>query len=357
MSKKDIFVREKELLLDYLKANDYHLYSRNNYMTHYYWIHKDYNNIKEYKKEYPKTPYNVQGNTLRIVGDGDYSSDKIKRKYLLDKWNNESYKDKEIFKEMSYLLTDQEPDCVLNFIISIPIETNTKLKLIDNLPVSVLDAYYVSFDKLYNLVNESSYSELEKDNFYLRFFKARKNQIKGQTGEAAEVFLLKLYSSNKEKLEPYFNFFPNINNQFNEIELNIEESGYVVFSSRFNMRKAGKLLGGISESLVQEWTKNFSSAFAKNETLWSVMDEVDKNKAIFEVRFYKNEEKTQVNESFTLENYKKTLKEFLIYMSSLTEKPKLNFDYINKWILQNKLMQKLESKEIENQVKVKKNKI
>ena len=44
-------------------------------------------------------------------------------------------------------------------------------------------------------------------------------------------------------------------------------------------------------------------------------------------------------------------------MSGLTEKPKLNFDYINKWIFQNKLTQKLESKVLENQNKIKKNKI
>lgn len=353
---KETNEREKELIVEYLKANGYSLYSKSHQITWYYWIHKDYD-IKDYKKEYSNSGFSLKHSTLRIVGNGEFSEKEIKRTYLKQKWKDELVKDKEYFKEIHYLIKNFENNSLLTFIDTLPTNNNIKLKLIENLPVSTLEAYEVSFKFLKEIVEKSEYNEKEKDSFYLKFFKSRKNQLKGNTGEAATEFLLSLYKESQEKLEAYFPFFPNINNHFNELDLNIEESGYVVFSSRFNMRKAGNLLGGLSETTVQEWTKLFSSSMAKKYGLWSVIEEADKPKAIFEVRFYKSEVNSVVSEDINLDNYKKHLKDFLIYMSQLSEKPKLNFEYITKWLFQKELTKKLESQNPTEQSKEKKLKI
>lgn len=354
-------VREKQLLVDYLKNNDYTLYSKDNYrISSYVWIHKNSVN-KDYRKEYGSSGYSVENSTLNILGDGEFSGTNIKKNYLIQKWQEDSYKDKEIFKEIEYLIQNYEKNSIFNFIDMLPIDNNKKLKLIDNLPVSILDAHQITFDKLKLFVEQSNYNEEQKDQFYLRFFKARKNQIKDKTGEAAENFLMTLYTNNQTKLEPYFTFFPNINNHFNEIELNIEEPGYVVLNLHLNMRKAAKQLSNISEIKVTEWVKDFSGSFAKKHNLWSVMEAVDKPKAIFEVRLYKKEETIEINEKVNLENYKKILKSFLVYMSKLVDSPKIDFNYIDKWIFQKELTEKLESKslnvdsdKIEEKVKPKK---
>lgn len=343
-------VREKQLLVDYLKNNDYALYSKDNYrMSSYVWIHK--NSVsKGYRKEYDSSGYSVENSTLNILGEGEFSGINIKKNYLIQKWQEESYKDKEIFKEIEYLIQNYEKNSIFNFIDMLPIDNDKKLKLIDNLPVSILDAHQITFDKLKIFVDKSTYNEKQKDQFYIKFFKARKNQIKDKTGEAAENFLMDLYTKNKTKLEPYFTFFPNINNHFNEIELNIEEPGYVVLNLHLNMRKAAKQLSNISETKVEEWVRVFSGSFAKKYALWSVMESFDKSKAIFEVRLYKKEEITEINEKVNLENYKKILKCFLVYMSKLVDNPKIDFDYIDKWVFQKELTEKLEYKHLNGEI-------
>lgn len=357
---KEKNIKEKLLLIEYLKLNDYILYSKQNLVTAYYWIHKD-SDSKNYMKEYSNSRYSPEYYSLNIIGDGEFSEQNIKKNYLLQKWNENSYKDKEIFKEIDYLIRSNKKDSIFNFIDLIPIDNDKKLKLIDNLSVSVLDAYAITFEKLKTFVEQSSYSKEQKDQFYLKFFKARQNQIKNKVGEDAELFLMSLYKNNTEKLEPYFSFFPNIKNIFNEIELDIEEPGYIIFSVRLSVRKAAKQLSNIAEDIVESWIKVFTDHLAKKYKVWSYIENIDKPKAVHEIRFYKTEITTEIDEKLTLDNYKKQLNNFLIYMSKLSEKPKVNFEYIDKWVLQKELTEKLEKKSlIEDKVqtpKIKPNKI
>lgn len=335
-------LREKRLLIEYLKNNDYNLYLRHDIVKSYYWIHK--NSETNLKKE-DANFYDILIN-LNIIGDGDFNIINIKKKYLLEKWKEDSFKDKEYFEEIDYNIHTQEKDSIFNFINLIKDTPEKKLKLIENLPISMLNLYELSLDKLKTFVDNSNYKQEEKDKFYLKFFKLRKNQLKDKVGEEVEMFLMSLYSYNEEKLEPYFSFFPNIKNNFNDIELNIEEPGYVIFSLRLNIRKAAKQLSNISEVLAEEWIRVFSGSMAKKYSLWCQMENIDKPKAIHEIRFYKSELNTEVNEKVSVENYQKTLKSFLVYMSKLSEKPNINFEYVEKWMFQKDLKEKLESKDL-----------
>lgn len=352
---KENYVREAGLIVDYLKANGYSLYSKSNLYS-YFWIHKDYDS-KEYRKEYNESKFSLKSSRLNILGTGDFSAENIKRKYLIEKWNSNSFKDKEYFKEIEYLIKNYQMDDVIEFIKLLPASALEKVKLIENLPVSILDAYNTTFDKLKVFLDESNYNQVEKDKFYIKFFKARKNQLKGKTGEAAEKFLMSIYKNDENALKPYFDFFPNIKNKFNDIELNIEEPGYVIFSQRLNVRKAAKILEGRSESKVQTWIETFSNSMAKSYKVWSSLDSIDKPNAIVEVRFYKSEQNTEINSKMTIENYNKKLKEFLIYISGLSEEPKLNFDYVEKWLMQSDLKEKLVFKDADKENKIKTNKI
>lgn len=353
---KENYVREKTLLLDYLKANDYVLYSKSGIIRTYYWIHKN-SDTKGFTKEYGSTGFSLEHSKLNIIGENEFSSKNIKEKYLIKKWNTNSIKDKDYFKEMDYLLDSQTMDEIINFVNKLPATTKEKVKLIENLPVSLLQAYYTNFETLRTIVEKSDYSKEEKDKFYIKFFKARKNQLKGKTGEAAENLLMTMYKGDENSLKPYFDFFSNIKNKFNDINLDIEESGYVIFSQRLNLRKAAKILERQAESKVHDWIEKFSQYMAKNYQTWSSIEIVDKPKYIIEIRFYKPEVDTIINPKLTIENYNKKLKEFLIYISRLSEEPKLNFNYIEKWLMQSDLTAKLESKETENKAKVKPNKI
>lgn len=348
-------LKEKEELINYLKENDYQLYSER---SSYYFVHKDsYEN--KYKKEYGNTRFSVENSTLNIVGVGQFNHINIKKKCALDNFTPEMVKDKEYFKLLEYLVKRSEQDDIINFVKELPTSANNKVKMLENLPVSLLDAYTTNFNKVKDLLDDSDYSEIEKEKFYVKFFKARKNQLKGKTGEYAEKFIISLYGNNEDKLTPYFDFFPNIKNRFQSIELDIEEPGYIIFSQRFNVRKASKILKGKEESKVQNWIQIFSSNMAKKYKVWSSVEIIDRPKAIIEVRFYKTDLNITIDNKLNLDNYAKKLKKFLIYLMDLTEEPKLNFEYIDKWINHTDLTENLENKHIDNsnQVKTKVNKI
>lgn len=342
---KTKYIREKTLLIDYLKNNDYSLYSKSLGITAYYWIHKNADKTN-YRKEYDSSRYSIAHSSVNIIGEEENSKNNIKQKYLLEKWKEDSFKDKEYFEEIDYCIHNYEKNSVLNFISLINDTPEKKLKLIENLPISILELPQLTIEKLKTFVDSSNYKQEEKDKFYLKFFKLRKNQLKDKVGEEVEMFLMSLYRDNQEKLEPYFSFFPNIKNNFNDIELNIEEPGYVIFSLRLNIRKAAKQLSNMSEVIAEEWIRVFSGSMAKKYNLWCQMENIDKPKAIHEIRFYKSELKTEVNEKVSIENYQKTLKSFLVYMSKLSEKPNINFEYVEKWMFQKDLKEKLESKDL-----------
>lgn len=346
---KEKFLKEKEEFINYLKENDYQLYSKNSY---YYFVHKDsYEN--QYRKEYGNSRFSLEYSSLNIIGNGEFSEKNIKKKCANDKFKSDSIKDKEYFKLIDYLVKRYEQDDVIDFVESLSASNNDKIKLLENLPVSILEAYSTNFNKVKNIVEQSDYSTVEKEKFYIKFFKSRKNQLKGKTGESAEYFIIKLYGNNEDKLMPYFDFFPNIKNRFHSIELDIEEPGYVIFSQRFNVRKASKILQGKEESKIQKWIEVFSGSMAKKYNVWSSLELIDRPKAIVEIRFYKNDLDVLIDEKLNIDNYSQKLKKFLIYMIGLTEEPKLDFKYIEKWINHTDLTENLENKHDKQSIEVK----
>lgn len=352
---KEKHIKEKEELINYLKENDYQLYSKDG---RYYFIHKDFNN-SNYKKEYGNTQFSLEYSTLNIVGEGKYNNINIKKQCAMDKFKPELTKDKDYFKLIEYLIKRFEQDDIINFVEKLPALPQDKVKLLENLPVSILESYNTNFEKVRTLLNKAEYSQNDQEKFFLKFFKARKNQLKGKIGESAEKFILSLYGNNEEKLSPYFDFFPNIKNRFQSIELDIEEPGYIVFSQRFNIRKAAKILRGKPESKIQNWIQVFSANMAKKYQVWSSLEVIDRSNAIIEIRFYKTDLDMVVDKKLNLDNYSKKLKKFLVYMLSLTEEPNINFNYINKWLDHTDLTEVLDRKntKTETEAKTKVNKI
>lgn len=352
------YLAERILFLEYLKKNNYKLYSSNqSSITQYYWIHKDYKiQGYDYREEYASTRFS-SSSRINLIGEGEFSGKEIKRKFLIENWNSNSFKDKSYFNKIDYLITGYNKNKIVDLIDVLPATAEEKVKLMGNLPISVFTADSVDFDRIKNIVDQSDYDQQEKDKFYLKFFKSRKNQLKGNTGEYAEKFLMKMYEGKEEPLKPYFDFFSNVKHQFREIELNIEEPGHVIFSQRLNVRKAAKILKGMSESGVQKWIEKFSMYMAKNYQFLGRLEEIDKSNAIVEIRWYSRDKESVIPSQVTIENYNKKLKEFLIHYSKLDEKPEIDLNYVQKWLLKSELIEKLTPQEEENKIKIKSKKI
>ena len=319
---------------EYLKNNDYILKKYLNGLNYYnaIYIHKDCSEINKYSSAYSYDKFD----RYSVKGDGDFSSENIKRKYIKSIWVDELSNNKEFIKELDFFIGSKS---IISFISSLETKKEVKAKFLTSLPVSFLSIHDIDFTELTEFVKKLDFSEEKEDKFYLSFFKARKNQLKNRQAEKVEEFLINKYGLNEDKLEPYFSFFPNINNRFNEIDLDIIEEKRCLFSVIINARKAAKILYGKPEDTIVEWIGQFTSSYGRKNNISGYTENIDKSNCTIESSFYGS--KTEfITDKCNREHFSVWLKKFLIYYAELGEKEKLNHDFISKWILQEELSDK-----------------
>jgi hypothetical protein len=221
--------------------------------------------------------------------------------------------------------------------------SSNKKELISNIhaiPISTWEVTSVALDDLDSLLTSSGLDEKESHDFYLKFFKARKNQIKdSRTGPKVRDFLLKKYGYDEEKLSPYFEFFNYVKELFQEIDLDFNEPlPKTTITSRISCRKAAKLLciDGHDEDKIKNVISSFVNAMREYKKIdHAYVDEIDKSKAVIEVRCY-------TNNSLTQEELNNDIKQYLLFYKS---NPKIltNKQYVEKWLMKRDLDSQLSS--------------
>lgn len=240
----------------------------------------------------------------------------------------------ELFKEIETILGYVWHKDFLKIIDSV---SNNKKEIIANIhsfPVSVLKFQHVNLKNLHIFFMEHDFNEEELDNFYYKFFKSRKNQIKGPIyGPKFRDFLLEIYGRNEEKLKPYFEFSNYVKQEFHNIDLNfIELISNNVIATRINCRKASKLLciPYYGEIQINSEISSFVHAIKDFMNFDQVTVEYfDKPKCINEVRCY-------TNTDFSKEELNNLIKEYLLF-----KKTEPNFETnksnVEKWLMQRNL--------------------
>lgn len=189
------------------------------------------------------------------------------------------------------------------------LNTTKDLDYLHSIPISTWEANTVPLKDLDKLVIEKGLKDKAYDNFYLKFFKSRKNQIKNANcGPAVKDFLLTIYGRDEEKLKPYCVFFNYIKELFEEIDLDIvEPTPEFTVLSRFNCRKASKLLcmPNYGEKEINKLITNFVYLMQPYKGIQQAYVE-DFGTGVIEVR-------CDTDKSFTQEELNKEIKDYLLF--------------------------------------------
>lgn len=199
---------------------------------------------------------------------------------------------------------------LIKILTEINISSKELISTINQIPISVWEATSVNLNELDSCLSKQVKSE-DLDSFYIKFFKARKNQLKhSKVGPIVRDFLIEKYGREEKILKPYFDFFNYIKDEFCEIELNFQEMNTKnTISTRINCRKASQLLcmDGFNEVKIREEVSKFVYAFkAYKQIEQLIIDDYDKSKAVIEIRIYTDSDLTQ-------EDLNKEIKEFLLF--------------------------------------------
>lgn len=200
--------------------------------------------------------------------------------------------------------------------------SENKKQLVDYLhmvPISVLEANTIKLSTIDSLLISEGLDDTENFNFYLKFFKARKHQIKdAKVGPFVRDFLLDKYGRNEEKLTPYFDFFLYVKELFQEVELDfVEPNPKYTITSRINCRKAAKLLciDNFDEDKIKNVISQFVYSMKDYKKISQVyVEDMDKSKGIIEIRCY-------TDTQFTQEELISNIKQYLLFKKNNLQVP------------------------------------
>ena len=218
------------------------------------------------------------------------------------------------------------------------------LMLIASFPLALLSATAVNLEELDSYLIQRGFTEAENDKFWLGFMKVRKAHLKDRyAGPAVRDFLLNKYDSNEEKLEPYFSFFPFLENEFRETAIDIFENN-LAFSttSLISYRKmmTSFCIDKFSESDYEKKLKEFSFAFGRHYALEDTeVTSENASKGIMRVSFLHN------SESFNQTVFEKKVVNFFKYLQT-DPAFKISRESVSSWLAQHDLSETMEKKDM-----------
>lgn len=315
----------KQGYLDFISADGNYYFCQENGYLEYGYLHKDY--YEEHHDFWSEIDIeDCKSERIRVCGGGEYSAEKMKLKFILNNWSDSWLKKRDFLSNIIFFADDESN--IFNFINSLPLSGKDRIKLLLNIPLSSLYVDNIDLNKLRAFAEVNGISDIEKDNFYVLFFKSREKKLVGEFGRRVEGLLLDLYGKNREKLEVYESFFVNIKNVFNEVDLDVFDEIFGIFTVRLNIKKASRLLNGYNENLLFNTVVDFSNSYAKLYDVQSAFDDVDRRGGTIEIRFYKLLEVVDV--SCSKIEYTQFLQE---YLKETTKIVKVEKGYEDSWLL------------------------
>lgn len=209
-------------------------------------------------------------------------------------------------------------------------------------PISVLTVQGFDFENLEKKLKSMGGNEDNLYSFWLKFFKARKNQISNPS-IAPEVADFLISRFEYEKLEKFFPFFSFLQAKYQEVEPDIFDGDHEYATSVFiNLKKMSKVFGldGWSYDKFEIGLKNYMLALKKYYGLEEALfADISRAKKLFSISFFHN------NEKFTKELLKgRIVQLFNSLKSSNKQATDLTESFLNSWIAKQELQEKLSEK-------------
>lgn len=335
-----------EKLFDYLKANNHTVIKEYNVGLGYFLkivslTDNDYFTIGGYVTNH---------NCSKFSSKYDFSEYVIKNKNIISSTTTEPIQETffiKMFKEApqsekSLMIKNVEDYIgrlwrikfleIFNQILNTPKE----ISYLNNISIATWEIGKVSLKHLDELITSKGLNEKEHDDFYLKFFKSRKNQIKNATwGPEVKKFLVNKYGNNEEKLRPYCYFSNYIREIFEEIDLDIiEPMRKITVVTQINCRKAANLLciPNHNEKDIANLITSFVSLMRRHKNIDDSNVE-DIGIGVIEIRCY-------TDNPFTQEELNKEIKDYLLFRKKNPDIP-LDAQNIEKYFIAKDLQSEL----------------
>jgi small-conductance mechanosensitive channel len=270
------------------------------------------------------------------------------------KFYNKTTKEKklELLKEIELVLGYSWSSYALKIIDNVSKTNKEIISTLNSFPISVLDVTKINLQELHKFLTKNDIKSEELDNFYIKFFKSRKNQFKdARTGPIVLKFLLEVYGRDETKLKPYFEFSNHVKTEFKSVDLDFTDMlAKNVITTRINCRKASQLLciPGYNENKIESEISSFVYCLENLLRFEEIMIEsYDKQKSIIEVRCY-------TNTDFKQEELNTLIKEYLLFKKTEPDFPTTTSN-VGSWITQRNLKMQLkpnESTHISSKMKI-----
>jgi len=280
---------------------------------------------------------------------GPKLNDNIIIEHFIKLFKDSNKEDKTILlKNIEEYLGNDWSKSIIYILDSISSSSKEVLNYTNTIPISTWSIHKVALDDLNTLLIKRDIKDKEYDNFYLKFLKARKNQINNSTyGPKVKTFLVKQYGFIEEKLSPYSSFFNYIKEMYEKVDLDIfEEVPLLTVVSKINYRKATKLLciPGYHDTLIKRTITDFMRLIQGHKGIKQLYIE-DSGPGVMEIRCYTDNPLTQkeINDE---------IRDYLIFKKSNVDIPtdKVNID---KYLMSKELALELsENKSVSKKMKL-----
>lgn len=221
-----------------------------------------------------------------------------------------------------------------------------KIFFLKKLPFTVFEAKYIELHEFDKQLENLGLKDNALHRFYVDFFKPRKNQIKvPSTGVKVKSFLKAKYE--EDKLEAFFPFFPFLQADYKEVDLDIFNNQHEFNTTTFVKLKAVVQKYGIKNWKTDDYKthlSNLSNGIKEYYKLQSFKNEEDSFSKVLKIEFLHS------NSQFNISLLNNLISEYFVSLKSNPQNPTFNKEVGLTWVLQYNLSKNLEIKNEKNKL-------
>lgn len=278
-------------------------------------------------------------NPIREVGNltKDYTLD-----FFIQYYKENPNHHKFLIKNYNHLVINSFDKTIYPFLSSID-DKKVFINTLSYFSLKLFSLFEFIPEKMNSIMDNLKFNQSEKEKTFLNFIKSRKNQLNTPVVEVkVKNFLLQLHNNNKDTLLPYFSFFPLLQNEFEDPDINFFEGNTEYTTSvLINLNKAKKSFPADSWAIHSyEYVINiFARGLTQHYKLDKVIYDNKENKNLYRTTFFHN------NEKFDTQLLKSNLTQFLKFATTEIKDPNknINVDFVNSWMLKKHIEEKLDN--------------
>ena len=216
-----------------------------------------------------------------------------------------------------------------------------KISFIKKMPFTMLEVQYVDLPELDKQLHKLGLKDDALHQFYIDFFKPRKNQIKVPSiGSKVKSFLKSKYDENK--LKAFFPFFPFLQADYQEVELDIFDNKHEICTTTFVKLKSVVQKYGIKNWKTDDYKTHLSNlcvGLKEYYNLEKFSTPEDSSSKVLKIEFFHS------NFNFTLPLLNDLVSEYFLALKINPQEPQYNQEAGLKWVRQYNLEKNLAPKQ------------